>query len=115
MYAIRSYYAHGLPILEDPSRALLAASGLLQAVDEHDLRERVGNLEPLDQVGDARLVVELDLAPTAIGLRQAVSQARKQAHLDPHRSIYAALPESSVSWWADRLRSAGSDGSYNFV
>jgi hypothetical protein len=88
---------HGLAALEDPLRALIAASGLLNTVDEHHLRERIGNFEPLDQIGEARGVVEFDLASPPILVRKAISEVREQAHVDSHRSIYGVLPASNVS------------------
>jgi len=73
----------------------------LEPVDEHHLREWVRDFEPLDQLGEARAVVEFDLASPPIATRKTIAKVRKKAHVNPHRSIYGALPASnqaSLHW-----------------
>jgi len=93
----RREYAHRLTVLQDPFVSPARRSGHLLTIDQHHLNLGIGDFETLDQVRQARAVLELDVSLSASTTRKSIPKARKQTHLNPHGRRYAGFPVSSVA------------------
>ena len=73
----RREYADRLTVLQDPVVSPARLSGHLLTIDQHHLNLWIENLESLDQIRQARAVVEFDVSLSTSIARKSIPKARK--------------------------------------